>query len=111
MYKRQLPLMADIHFDPRLALAALKAGCRAIRIDPGNMSGSAGLAEVIAAAKDTGAVIRIGANGGSLNNAQMEAAGGDRGCLLYTSPLWARRAPAKAKGRSSSPLWSTPITS
>ena len=46
------------------------------------MSGSAGLAEVIAAAKDTGAVIRIGANGGSLNNAQMEAAGGDRGAAL-----------------------------
>ncbi|WP_392437987.1 flavodoxin-dependent (E)-4-hydroxy-3-methylbut-2-enyl-diphosphate synthase [Cloacibacillus evryensis] len=80
--KSVLPLMADIHFDHRLALAALKAGCRAIRINPGNMSGSAGLAEVIAAAKDTGAVIRIGANGGSLNNAQMEAAGGDKGAAL-----------------------------
>lgn len=80
--KSPLPLMADIHFDHRLALAALGAGCRAIRINPGNMSGSAGLAEVTAAAKDLGAVIRIGANGGSLNNAQLEKTDGDRGAAL-----------------------------
>ncbi|MCC8178809.1 MAG: (E)-4-hydroxy-3-methylbut-2-enyl-diphosphate synthase [Cloacibacillus sp.] len=80
--KSPLPLMADIHFDHRLALVAFRAGCRAIRINPGNMSGSAGLAEVTAAAKDLGAVIRIGANGGSLNNAQLERSGGDRGAAL-----------------------------
>ena len=77
-----LPLMADIHFSHRTALAALSAGVPAIRINPGNMSGSAALAEVIAAAKDKGAVIRIGANGGSLNNAQLAAAKGDRGAAL-----------------------------
>ena len=42
----------------------------------------AGLAEVTAAAKDLGAVIRIGANGGSLNNAQLEKTDGDRGAAL-----------------------------
>ncbi|MEG1604157.1 MAG: flavodoxin-dependent (E)-4-hydroxy-3-methylbut-2-enyl-diphosphate synthase, partial [Cloacibacillus sp.] len=78
----RLPLMADIHFDHRLALAALSAGCRAIRINPGNISSAAGVAEVVAAAKDTGAVIRIGANGGSLNNAQLAKTGGDRGAAL-----------------------------
>ncbi len=80
--KSALPLMADIHFDHRLALAALESGCRAIRINPGNMSGSAGLAKVVAAAKDRGAAIRIGANGGSLNNAHLEKTGGDRGAAL-----------------------------
>ncbi|MEG1823860.1 MAG: (E)-4-hydroxy-3-methylbut-2-enyl-diphosphate synthase [Cloacibacillus sp.] len=78
----RLPLMADIHFDHRLALAALAAGCRAIRINPGNISSAAGVAEVVAAAKDTGSVIRIGANGGSLNNAQLAKTGGDRGAAL-----------------------------
>lgn len=77
-----LPLMADIHFSHRTALAALSAGVPAIRINPGNMSGSAPLAEVISAAKERGAVIRIGANGGSLNNAQLAAANGDRGAAL-----------------------------
>ena len=60
--KSALPLMADIHFNHKIALAALNAGCRAIRINPGNMR--VGLGEIIAAAKDLGAVIRIGANGG-----------------------------------------------
>ncbi|MDY2985025.1 MAG: (E)-4-hydroxy-3-methylbut-2-enyl-diphosphate synthase [Synergistes jonesii] len=80
--KTELPLMADIHFNHKLALAALSAGVPAIRINPGNMSGAAGLAEVVAAAKDRGAVIRIGANGGSVGNAQLAAAGGDRGAAL-----------------------------
>ena len=35
--RTELPLMADIHFDPALALAAMDAGCRSIRINPGNM--------------------------------------------------------------------------
>lgn len=77
-----LPLMADIHFNHKTALAALAAGVPAIRINPGNMSGSAALAEVISCAHDRGAAIRIGANGGSLNNAQLAAAKGDRGAAL-----------------------------
>lgn len=80
--RSNLRLMADIHFNHKLALAALDAGCRAIRINPGNMSVASGTAEVVRAAKGCGAVIRIGANSGSLNNEQMAETGGDRGAAL-----------------------------
>ena len=56
--RTELPLMADIHFDPALALAAMDAGCRSIRINPGNMP-LGRLNEMIRAAKDTGVVIRL----------------------------------------------------
>ena len=78
----ELVLMADIHFNHRLALAAIDAGCRSIRINPGNMSGEDGVREVIAAAKSSDVVLRIGANGGSLNNRQIADAGGDRASAL-----------------------------
>ena len=74
-------LMADIHFDPKLALAALEGGVPSIRINPGNMAKSS-LRDVIASAGEKGAVIRIGANGGSLNNAQLERAAGVRSDAL-----------------------------
>lgn len=77
----RLAIMADIHFDPALALLAMEAGCRSIRINPGNMS-SARLNDVISTAKSLGTVIRIGANGGSLSGDQMNAAGGDRALAL-----------------------------
>lgn len=77
----EIPLMADIHFSYKLAIAALEAGCPSIRINPGNMGGQ-GLSEIVALARERGAVIRIGANGGSLNNRQLEEAGGDRGAAL-----------------------------
>lgn len=78
----RLTLMADIHFDHKLALAAIEAGCPSVRINPGNMSHEAGLKEVVAAAKANGVVIRIGANGGSLGNAQLGRCRGDRGAAL-----------------------------
>lgn len=77
-----IPVMADIHFDYRLALAAIEAGCPAIRVNPGNLGGKNGLREVVHAAKDQGAVIRIGANSGSLNRDQIEKARGDLGQAL-----------------------------
>ena len=77
-----LPLMADIHFDPALALLAIGAGCPAIRINPGNMPLHR-LGDVVSAARDRGVVIRIGANGGSLSGKQMEEAGGDRAAALF----------------------------
>ena len=80
--RTELPLMADIHFDPALALAAMDAGCRSIRINPGNMP-LGRLNEMIRIAKDTGVVIRIGANGGSLSGRQLEEAGGDRAAALF----------------------------
>jgi (E)-4-hydroxy-3-methylbut-2-enyl-diphosphate synthase len=77
-----LPLMADIHFDPALAVAAMKAGCASVRINPGNMP-LRKLTEMIRAAKDLGVVIRVGANGGSLSARHMEAGKGDRAAALF----------------------------
>lgn len=76
-----IPLMADIHFDYRLAIAALDAGCPSIRVNPGNMGGR-GLGAVVRLAKEREAVIRVGANGGSLGSHQLETAKGDRCAAL-----------------------------
>ncbi|NCC56958.1 MAG: 4-hydroxy-3-methylbut-2-en-1-yl diphosphate synthase [Synergistales bacterium] len=80
-----IPLMADIHFDYRLALLAIEAGCRAIRINPGNLGGRNGLCEVVSAARDSDVVIRIGANSGSVNNDQLRRASGDRALALVAA--------------------------
>ena len=61
-----LPLIADIHFDARLAVAALEHGAQAIRINPGNLGGSGKLARVADAAKAHQAAIRVGVNSGSI---------------------------------------------
>ena len=61
-----IPLIADIHFDHQLALAAIDAGCDGLRINPGNIGGRAKIKAVLAAAKDAGIAIRIGVNAGSL---------------------------------------------
>src|SRR5512135_868852 len=61
-----LPLIADIHFDHRLALEAVRQGVNGLRINPGNIGGKDKVAEVVAACKDRGIPIRIGVNAGSL---------------------------------------------
>lgn len=61
-----VPLVADIHFDWRLALAALAAGADGLRINPGNIGGAERVKAVVAAARDRKVPIRIGVNGGSL---------------------------------------------
>jgi len=61
-----LPLIADIHFDYRLALAALQAGADGLRLNPGNIRDKEQIAKVVAAAKERGSCIRIGVNAGSL---------------------------------------------
>lgn len=61
-----MPLSADIHFDPRLAMAALDYGADKIRINPGNFYDRAQLERVVGLAKEKGAAIRIGVNAGSL---------------------------------------------
>ena len=78
----KVPIMADIHFNHKFAIAALDCGVSSIRINPGNMTSVEGLASVLAVARANGAVIRIGANGGSLNNKQIAAANGDRASAL-----------------------------
>ncbi len=64
--KTDVPLVADIHFDHRLALAALDCGADKIRINPGNIHKKEHLEEIIRAAKEKGVPIRIGINAGSL---------------------------------------------
>lgn len=61
-----LPLIADIHFDYKLALEAVKQGIDGLRINPGNIGGKDKVAEVVRACKDKDIPIRIGVNAGSL---------------------------------------------
>jgi len=61
-----LPIIADIHFDYRLALAALQAGVDGLRLNPGNIEAKDQIAIVVAAAKEKEVPIRIGVNAGSL---------------------------------------------
>lgn len=64
--KIHIPLVADIHFDHRLALAALKKGADKIRINPGNIGGEDRVGEILALAKKCAAAVRLGVNSGSL---------------------------------------------
>lgn len=61
-----IPLIADIHFDHRLAVAAMEHGAQAIRINPGNLGGPVKLARVVDAAKAHRVPIRVGVNSGSI---------------------------------------------
>ncbi|MBQ4428493.1 MAG: flavodoxin-dependent (E)-4-hydroxy-3-methylbut-2-enyl-diphosphate synthase [Clostridia bacterium] len=61
-----IPLVADIHFDHRLAIGAMKAGVSKVRINPGNIGSEEGVRAVALCAKERGIPIRIGVNGGSL---------------------------------------------
>jgi len=62
----RIPIIADVHFDYRLALAALRAGVDGLRLNPGNISEPEQVAAVVEAAKPRGVPIRIGVNAGSL---------------------------------------------
>ncbi|MCU0848076.1 MAG: flavodoxin-dependent (E)-4-hydroxy-3-methylbut-2-enyl-diphosphate synthase [Spirochaetes bacterium] len=62
-----VPIAADVHFNYRIAIEAIKAGVSKIRINPGNIGGESRLREVVAAARDRGVPIRIGVNAGSLD--------------------------------------------
>lgn len=75
--KSPIPVVADIHFDYRLALKCIEYGVHKIRINPGNLGGEERAAEVAKAAKEAGIPIRIGVNGGSLEKGLLEKSGGD----------------------------------
>jgi (E)-4-hydroxy-3-methylbut-2-enyl-diphosphate synthase len=64
--KIKIPLIADVHFDHRLALAAISSGADGLRINPGNIGSKQKVKEVVEAAKDNRIPIRIGVNAGSL---------------------------------------------
>jgi (E)-4-hydroxy-3-methylbut-2-enyl-diphosphate synthase len=70
-----VPIIADIHFNYRMALAALEAGVQGLRLNPGNIRNEAQIKEVAVAAKEKGVPIRIGVNGGSLDKDLLEKHG------------------------------------
>ncbi len=82
-----LPIVADIHFDYRLALAAIAAGVHGLRINPGNIGGQDRVAQVARAAKAAGVPIRIGVNGGSLDKKLLAKYGGITAEALCESAL------------------------
>jgi (E)-4-hydroxy-3-methylbut-2-enyl-diphosphate synthase len=71
----RLPMVADIHFDHRLALKALEAGVDGLRINPGNIGSALKVREVVWAASERGVPIRIGVNSGSLEKALLRGRG------------------------------------
>ncbi|MCR5100999.1 MAG: flavodoxin-dependent (E)-4-hydroxy-3-methylbut-2-enyl-diphosphate synthase [Butyrivibrio sp.] len=71
-----IPLVADIHFDHKMALAAIENGADKIRINPGNIGGEEKIASVVAAAKERNIPIRVGVNSGSLERNLVEKYGG-----------------------------------
>ncbi len=70
-----IPLVADIHFDHRLAIASIEAGIAKVRINPGNIGSAAKVRELVACAKANHVPIRIGVNGGSLSRDILEKYG------------------------------------
>ncbi len=71
-----IPLVADIHFDYKLAIAAIENGADKIRINPGNIGSAERVQAVVKAAKERGVPIRVGVNSGSLEKNLLEAYGG-----------------------------------
>ena len=82
-----LPLIADIHFDHRLALGALESGVDGLRINPGNIGGEANVREVVDAARERNVPIRIGVNSGSLEKDIAHRFGGSTAEALVESAL------------------------
>ncbi len=75
--RTDMPLVADIHFDWRLALSCIEHGVHKIRINPGNLGGEDRAFAVADAAKEAGIPIRIGVNGGSLEKGLLEKCNGN----------------------------------
>lgn len=71
-----IPLVADIHFDYKMAIAAIENGADKIRINPGNIGGREKLEAVVSAAKERDIPIRVGVNSGSLEKELVEKYGG-----------------------------------
>ena len=83
----ELPIIADIHFDYKLALEAINQGVAALRLNPGNIGGAAHVREVVAAAKEKNIPIRIGVNAGSLSRKLLQKYGGQTAEALVESAL------------------------
>ncbi|WP_297850108.1 flavodoxin-dependent (E)-4-hydroxy-3-methylbut-2-enyl-diphosphate synthase [uncultured Corynebacterium sp.] len=87
--KSPIPVIADIHFQPKYIFAAIDAGCAAVRVNPGNIKEFDGrVKEVAKAAGDAGIPIRIGVNGGSLDKRLLEKYGKATPEALVESAIW-----------------------
>lgn len=87
--KANIPVIADIHFQPKYIFAAIDAGCAAVRVNPGNIKEFDGrVKEVAKAAGAAGIPIRIGVNAGSLDKRFMEKYGKATPEALVESALW-----------------------
>jgi (E)-4-hydroxy-3-methylbut-2-enyl-diphosphate synthase len=82
-----IPIVADIHFDHKLALGALEGGIDGLRINPGNIGSAVKVREVVASAKDKMIPIRIGVNSGSLEKELMEKYGEATPAAMVESAL------------------------
>lgn len=82
-----IPLVADIHFDYRMAIEAIRNGADKVRINPGNIGGEDKLAKVVAEAKEHGVPIRVGVNSGSLERELIAKYGGVTAQGLVDSAL------------------------
>ncbi|MBO0830021.1 MAG: flavodoxin-dependent (E)-4-hydroxy-3-methylbut-2-enyl-diphosphate synthase, partial [Streptosporangiales bacterium] len=85
----QLPVVADIHFQPRYVFAAIDAGCAAVRVNPGNIKKfDDQVKEIAASAKEHGTPIRIGVHAGSLDPRLLQKYGRATPEALVESALW-----------------------
>ncbi|ACA59151.1 flavodoxin-dependent (E)-4-hydroxy-3-methylbut-2-enyl-diphosphate synthase [Candidatus Desulforudis audaxviator] len=83
----EVALVADVHFDHRLALAAVEAGVDGLRLNPGNIGGRDKVAEVVRAARERGVPIRVGVNAGSLDRRIVERFGAVTAEAMVASAL------------------------
>ncbi|MGX1315920.1 (E)-4-hydroxy-3-methylbut-2-enyl-diphosphate synthase [Streptomyces calvus] len=87
--KSQIPVIADIHFQPKYVFAAIEAGCAAVRVNPGNIKKfDDQVKEIAKAAGDHGTPIRIGVNAGSLDRRLLQKYGRATPEALVESALW-----------------------
>ncbi len=87
--KSQIPVIADIHFQPKYVFAAIDAGCAAVRVNPGNIRAfDDQVKEIARAAADRGTSIRIGVNAGSLDKRLLAKHGKATPEALVESALW-----------------------
>ncbi|WP_267717328.1 flavodoxin-dependent (E)-4-hydroxy-3-methylbut-2-enyl-diphosphate synthase [Streptomyces sp. CoH17] len=85
----QIPVIADIHFQPKYVFAAIDAGCAAVRVNPGNIKQfDDRVGEIAQAAKETGTSLRIGVNAGSLDKRLLRKHGKATSEALVESALW-----------------------
>ncbi len=87
--KSQIPVIADIHFQPKYVFQAIDAGCAAVRVNPGNIKKfDDKVGEIAKAAKDAGVSLRIGVNAGSLDPRLLEKYGKPTAEALVESAVW-----------------------